>query len=146
MLPARGLRNSIPLALRWMAKLTWSARVISRDSFRGLAHLGADHPDHLLGEVEVLQRDLLHQLPQAALAGFVLHPVDLFHPGGVHKLAHLAAKAQPPAGDDALMPFFVDDAQNVVVDDFFDPHSAASLRCCIQRADKKTNPFKCPLS
>ena len=40
----------------------------------------------------MFQGDLLHQLPQTVLNGLVLHPVDLFHRLGVHKLPDLAAK------------------------------------------------------
>ena len=91
----------------------------------------------------MLQGDLFHQLPQAALDAFVLHPVDLFHGGGVHKLPHLAAKAQAAAGDNTLPALFVDDAEDIVVDDPLDPHPSASPKNGPPAQRKKTNPLLC---
>lgn len=88
----------------------------------------------------MLQRDLLHQLPQTALAGFAFHAVDLFHLGGVHELRNLAAKSQTPAGDDHLVAFFIDHTQDVVVDDLL--MRIASPSSPPGQAKKITSPLK----
>ena len=140
--------NSLGLALDGKADVIGQG---DEEGFvEGLADFGADGLDHLFGQVEMFQRNLFHQFPQPALTGLVLHPVDFFHAPGVHELAHLPAEPQAPAGDNALVSLFVDDAQDVVVDDFFDAHPAASLSqsaCDSGKTGKrKTNPCNASLS
>ena len=86
-----------------------------------LVQLLPDEGNQLLGEGQMLQRDLLHQLPQPPLTAAVHHAVDLLHKAFVHTLAGAPLVAQPAPGGDELRAVLVHRADDIVVDDFFDP-------------------------
>ena len=105
---------------------------------QGDGQLGFDVLDQILGEPQVLNGNLLAQLPELPLLRLALHAIGLLELGGVHPLPDLPLKAQALSSDDHLSALVVHHAEDVVVDDFFDPHPPPP--------SKKTNQPRLPIS
>ena len=123
--PLEGVGKSDALLLA----LDGEADVVGQGDEEGFVQrngdLGLDIFNQILGQLQVFQRDLFHQLP---LFGLALHAVGFFKQSGIDAFAGLALKAQTLAGDDHLIALVIYHAQDIVVDDFFDaqaPHPSA---------------------
>ena len=84
-----------------------------------VVHPAADHCHQLIGEQQMLIRDLFQKFHQLLLHGRAGHAVAALHGFGLDFIARLSAKAQPAPGDDQLTARGVHHAQDVVVDRFF---------------------------
>ena len=84
-----------------------------------VVHPAADHCHQLIGEQQMLIRDLFQKFHQLLLHGRAGHAVAALHGFSLDFIARLNAKAQTAPGDDPLTARGVYHAQNVV-DRFFD--------------------------
>ena len=87
-----------------------------------LGNLGFDMADQVLRQIQVLHRNLFHQLLEPSLHGLFLHAVDALHRGRIKELPPVALESNAPSGNDQLISLFVYGAQNVIVYDLLDPH------------------------
>ena len=83
-------------------------------------------PDHLLGQLQVLDRDLLDQFAQLALFALLLHAVNALNAGRVDGLSAVTPEADAPSGHDQLVSAFVHGRKDIIVDDLLDSHTPAS--------------------
>ena len=94
-----------------------------------LGDLRLDVLDQAFRQGQVFNGDLFHQFPELSLSGLFFHAVGAFHSFGIHCLSPVALKTDPPSGDDQLVARFVHHAQDVIIDDLFDPHFHAHPIC-----------------
>ena len=111
--------------------LDGKADMVSQSDQQGfvelLGDLGLDMCDQGFRQFQMLHGDLFHQFPELSLLGLLLHAVGAFDGLRVNKFTPVPSETDATACDDQLIALFINNTQDIIIDEFFDPHRPRPL-------------------